>query len=46
VEKAGWGNGWGNYVTIKHTLSDGTTIYSNYAHLSELAIKAGEKVRR
>lgn len=44
VVYAGWLNGWGNVVTVKHTLSDKTVIYSNYAHLSKILIKNGEIV--
>jgi murein DD-endopeptidase MepM/ murein hydrolase activator NlpD len=46
VLTAGWGNGWGNYVTLEHTLSDGTKIYSNYAHLSALSVNKGDAVTR
>lgn len=37
--------GWGNYVTIKHTLADKTVIYSNYAHLSAKSVNKGDIVR-
>lgn len=30
------GSGWGHTVVIEHKLSDGTSIYSRYAHLQEL----------
>jgi murein DD-endopeptidase MepM/ murein hydrolase activator NlpD len=46
VVAAGFGSGWGNYVTIEHTLSDGIKIYSNYAHLSELAVAKGDAVAK
>ncbi len=44
VVYANWSNGWGNVVTVKHTLSDRTVIYSNYAHLSKILVKNGEVV--
>jgi hypothetical protein len=44
VVVAGWESGWGNVVAVKHTLSDGTVIYSNYAHLSKIDTTAGSSV--
>lgn len=41
---AGWSNGWGNVVSVKHTLTDQTVIYSNYAHLSKITVKTGQVV--
>ena len=46
VVVAGWQNGWGNTVSIKHTLSDGTKIWSNYAHLSAISTTKGAKVKK
>jgi murein DD-endopeptidase MepM/ murein hydrolase activator NlpD len=48
----GCGNSYGNWVFLKHTLTDGSTLYSFYAHMSEIApavsigacIKTGQKV--
>ena len=48
----GCGNSFGNWVFLKHTLTDGSTLYSFYAHMSEIApavtpgacIKTGQKV--
>ncbi|MET7711747.1 LysM peptidoglycan-binding domain-containing M23 family metallopeptidase [Streptomyces sp. NPDC005407] len=40
VVSAGWGGAYGNEVVIQH--SDGT--YSQYAHLSSLAVSAGQSV--
>jgi murein DD-endopeptidase MepM/ murein hydrolase activator NlpD len=40
VEKAGWQNGYGNVVQIKHS-SDRTTIY---AHLSRIDVKQGQPI--
>ena len=39
VLAATFGTGWGMYVTLEHTLSDGVKIYSNYAHLSSVSVK-------
>lgn len=49
VVVAGWVNGWGNVVSIKHKLADGRFIYSNYAHLSKIiavkgAVKGGDTI--
>jgi hypothetical protein len=41
---AGWSNGWGNVVTVKHFLADKTVIYSNYAHLSKILVTKGDSV--
>ncbi|HEY9368217.1 LysM peptidoglycan-binding domain-containing M23 family metallopeptidase [Streptomyces sp.] len=41
VVSAGWGGAYGNEVVIQH--ADGS--YSQYAHLSSLAVSAGESVR-
>ncbi len=46
VIKAGKSNGWGNYITIKHTLADQTIIFSNYGHLSLLNVVAWDIVTR
>ena len=48
----GCGNSYGNWVFLKHTLTDGSTLYSFYAHMAEIApavsvgacIKTGQKV--
>lgn len=45
VVSAGWATGWGNIITIKHTLSDGKAIYSNYAHLSKTSVLKGSIVQ-
>jgi murein DD-endopeptidase MepM/ murein hydrolase activator NlpD len=42
---AGWQSGWGNTISIKHTLDDGSNIYSNYAHLSAISVKVGDTVK-
>ena len=43
VTFAGVQNGYGNCIEIKHTVN-GKTIYSFYAHLSEIDVKVGNKV--
>lgn len=45
VVSAGWQSGWGNVISIKHTLADGKAIYSNYAHLSKTSVTKGTTVR-
>ena len=48
----GCGNSLGNWLFLKHTLADGSTLFSFYAHLAEIApavtqgacIKTGQKV--
>jgi murein DD-endopeptidase MepM/ murein hydrolase activator NlpD len=48
----GCGNSFGNWVFLKHTLTDGSTLYSFYAHMAEIApavtqgacIKTGQKI--
>ena len=40
VVTAGWGGAYGNQVVVRH--DDGT--YSQYAHLSQLSVSAGQRV--
>jgi peptidoglycan LD-endopeptidase LytH len=48
----GCGNSFGNWVFLKHTLTDGSNLFSFYAHMAEIApavtqgacIKTGQKV--
>ena len=48
----GCGNSLGNWLFLEHTLTDGSTLYSFYAHMAEIApavrqgacIKTGQKV--
>jgi peptidoglycan LD-endopeptidase LytH len=48
----GCGNSYGNWVFLEHTLTDGSMLYSFYAHMAEIApavsigacIKTGQKV--
>ncbi|MBP8016583.1 M23 family metallopeptidase, partial [Candidatus Gracilibacteria bacterium] len=42
---AGWVSGYGNTVSIKHQISNGKYIYSNYSHLSKItAVKGPIKI--
>jgi murein DD-endopeptidase MepM/ murein hydrolase activator NlpD len=42
VEFAGWQNGFGNVVYVKHNPTDQTV----YAHLSRIDVRAGQQVRQ
>ncbi len=39
-------SGNGNYVVIKHTLGDGNTVYSFYAHLASYCVSSGTTVSK
>jgi murein DD-endopeptidase MepM/ murein hydrolase activator NlpD len=43
VTFAGWSNGYGNYVCIKH---DDTGCESRYGHLQRYFVKAGQRVKQ
>ena len=45
VVEAGTTNAWGNYVEIKHE-ENGETLYSFYAHLSQVNVEKGQKVKQ
>ncbi len=45
VVSAGWQMGWGNTVSIRHTLSDGKALYSNYSHLSKINVTKDASLR-
>lgn len=45
VIKSDFSSGWGNSITIKHTLADKTNIYSNYAHLSKRNVNKWDIVK-
>lgn len=38
--------GWGKIILIRHVLPDGTVVWSQYAHLSAIAVGAGDSVLR
>lgn len=38
-------NANGNCIVIEHTLSNGTKVYSAYAHLDSMSVKSGTKVK-
>ncbi len=37
---------WGNVVLVEHQLPDGSMVWSQYAHCQEMAVSAGDEVRR
>jgi len=41
---AGQGSGYGNMVVIRHTLGDGSTVTSYYAHLNSADVSVGDLV--
>ena len=45
VTRAWWSNWWWNVVVIKHSVN-GTTIYSNYAHLDRVLVKKWQRVQQ
>jgi murein DD-endopeptidase MepM/ murein hydrolase activator NlpD len=42
VSRAGWFSGFGKYVSIKH----GGTYATAYGHMSQIAVRAGQRVRQ
>ncbi|HEX2959011.1 MAG TPA: VWA domain-containing protein, partial [Chitinispirillaceae bacterium] len=36
----------GNVIVIEHRLQDGSTVWSQYAHLNEMLVKEGDNVKR
>lgn len=40
------GNGYGNYVTINHGTKNGKTYVAYYAHMSDIAVSKGQKVKK
>jgi len=44
VTNASLRNGYGNAVTVQHTLDDWTVVYSNYSHLDKIFVKTWEQV--
>ena len=45
VEWFGYHNGWGNHIFIRHKHPKYGTIYSHYAHLLNMTVKVGQKVK-
>jgi murein DD-endopeptidase MepM/ murein hydrolase activator NlpD len=47
VTHAGWQNGYGNCVEIKHTDEQGNTFYTFYAHMRDnsLQVTKGQQVK-
>ncbi|MEV6109748.1 M23 family metallopeptidase [Streptomyces sp. NPDC051940] len=41
VVEAGWGGAYGNNIVVKHK----NGLYSQYAHLSKINVKTGEKIK-
>jgi murein DD-endopeptidase MepM/ murein hydrolase activator NlpD len=39
-----YGSGWGNIVLVKHELTTGEEVWSQYAHLEEISVSEGESV--
>jgi hypothetical protein len=37
---------WGNIVLLEHALPDGTSVWSQYAHLNQIMVAEGQKVAR
>ncbi len=46
VEADDFGAGWGNIIVIRHDLSDGDSVWSQYAHLGEMSVAIGAEVVR
>lgn len=46
VTHAGWQNGYGNCVEVKHTNETGETFYSFYAHMRDnsICVKKGQTI--
>lgn len=41
-----YASSWGNIVLVRHSLPDGTAVWSQYAHLDAMHVTAGEVVLR
>jgi len=41
VATGNYGTGWGNIILIQHNLPDGSTVWSNYAHLKDILVSSG-----
>lgn len=40
------GNGYGNYITINHGTKGGKTYVAYYAHMADIAVSKGQKVKK
>lgn len=40
------GRGWGNVIRIVHPVRDGESVEAVYAHLHEIRVRAGERIRQ
>ncbi len=40
------GNGYGNYITINHGTKNGKTYVAYYAHMSDIVVSKGQKVKK
>ena len=40
------GGSWDEVVVVRHTLPDGRRVYSRYAHLDNMLVQKGDRVRR
>ncbi|MGB9929549.1 MAG: peptidoglycan DD-metalloendopeptidase family protein [Methanosarcina sp.] len=45
IAATNYGKGWGNIVLVEHKLYDGTTVWSNYAHLRDINVSNGNVQR-
>jgi murein DD-endopeptidase MepM/ murein hydrolase activator NlpD len=41
---AGWKAGWGNTVSVRHTLESGRVIWSNYTHMESVSVIVGQSL--
>jgi hypothetical protein len=37
---------WGNLITVEHKLSDGTPIWTRYAHMNDMSVQPNQIVKR
>lgn len=46
IASGNYGAGWGNIVLVEHRLPDGSTVWSQYAHLQQIHVGSGDVSRR
>jgi murein DD-endopeptidase MepM/ murein hydrolase activator NlpD len=46
ADKAAYSDTYGNNISVGYVLADGSKVYTNYAHLSEILVKTGQAVKR